>query len=248
MTSAVPVSVVAASDYTRFIPRTNRGKRGVILFHGLGNPNEYLDSANQPASVQLAYRIASEGIPCIAGAFSGDTWGNDQSKTDTANAFTALQAMGAAADAFIGFGVSMGHANLLRYAIDNPTKVAAGIGAIPIIDLVGVYNNNIHSSQASIATAWGVTAPAALPARADLLTTATALAGKPWWLGYSTADTWALPAPVTSLATKIGASCVATAVSTSLDHSDAVVGLYVNQIIPVGASSSLISFLIANGA
>lgn len=150
------VHVVASSDYTRFYPTSSRGKRGVILFHGAGNPNEFEDPAAQLHSVILALRLAGEGIPCIAGAFGGDTWANDTSLTQTGGAFTALQGMGAAADSFIGVGVSMGHANLLRYAIANPTKVAAGVGIIPLVDLTGFYSGNTHGFQTAIASAWGV--------------------------------------------------------------------------------------------
>lgn len=240
-------SIIAGPTYVQFIPRSPRaGRKGVLLFHGAGSPTEYTDPVAQLQSVLMAQRIASEGIYCVSGPFSGNTWGNDTAVTDTTSAFTQLQSMGASSSSFVGIGVSMGATNLIRYAVDNPTKMAAGVGILPLVDLKAFYAANTGGNQASIAAAWGVTAPAALPARADVANTAIALRGMPWLVGYSSGDDLIPPSTVTTFASLIGPSCTATVIS-NLIHSDAAVGGFVTAAIPDGGRSSLLDFLIANG-
>lgn len=232
-------AVTRGATYTTFVPRTPRaGKRGVILCHGAGAGNEYLDATGQVSSVRLAAAIAAAGIACIAGLMDGDTWANDTAMTDVDNAWTSLQSTaGVASDKVCVIGVSMGGAVALRWAMTRAGKAACVVGIIPASDISDIYTNNRGTYQASIATAWGVTAPAALPAGANL--PAQAVAGAfPYQAYYSSADMIVIPSTVTTLATALGGT--ATIVDTTAGHSDATVG---KVDIP-----TVVQYLVRNGA
>lgn len=222
-------------------PRTPRtGTCGLILCHGATAPNEFIDLISQAASVRLAAALASAGIPCLSGTFGGDTFANDTAMTRIESAWTVLKGLYPAmrTDKVALLGVSMGGAVAARYSQLNPTKVAALVGIIPLWDIVALYAGNVGGLATSVATAWGVTAPAALPPEADIAANAAAAAGIPTLAGYSTADAFIDPAWVTTYATTVGATT--TIIDTTSGHTDTTVGKM--PIATVG------EFLAAHGA
>ncbi len=218
-------AVAVGETDTVFAPRTPRvGTCGLILLHGSGNPQQFTDSASQHASAQLAAAFASAGIPTIAGEFGGQTWGNDtvMSRIDTAWGVLQSAYPSMRVDKVCLLGVSMGAAAVARYSQTYPSKVAAVIGLIPLWDLVALYEANILGKQTEIGTAWGVTAPAALPSAADVAANAALAAGIPTLAGYSTADAVVAPSWVTDYVAAVGGTAVVT--DTVYGHADQAIG------------------------
>lgn len=206
-------------------PRTLRsGKCGVVMCHGSGNPQNFVDPTNQPSSLKLAAALASAGMPLIAGDFGGQAWGNDTvvSRIDSAWAVLKARFPSMRTDKLCLLGGSMGGAAVARYSQLHPERVAAVVGLIPLWDLTAFYTANVGGKQPEIAGAWGVTAPAALPSSADIATNAHLAAGIPTLAGYSTVDTTVLPAWVTAYTTAVGGTAIIT--DSTYGHSDQAVG------------------------
>lgn len=223
--------VQSAEPDAIFMPRTPRtGRRGVVLLHGFASAPSlfrgaqlFSDPTNLISATKIAATLAGNGIPCIAAQFSDNLWGNDTHMAQITAAWNVLIAQcGVASDKICLYGISMGGAAAARYAMLNPTKVAAGYGTCPASDLTDMYVNNRATAQTSIGAAWGVTYPSALPSGANLPGQASAAAAVPWRLDYGTADTVIQPSTVTTLATAWGANCTKTVIDASLDHSDAL--------------------------
>jgi pimeloyl-ACP methyl ester carboxylesterase len=152
-------------------------KYPAILAHGSGGTaaswTYVLNYGSQPFASYLALQ---GGIPWIACDNSFQAWGNDASMTDIDNQINYLHTkFGTPANKAVLIGGSMGGLTVLRYAILNPTKVAAVVGVIPLTDLKLFYRTNVGSADAGststayqIAVAWGVTVPRAF---SDLVTT-----------------------------------------------------------------------------
>lgn len=220
-------------------PRTYRGGYGVMLCHGAGAPFEFMGLANQPASVKIAAAVASAGIPCMAGPFGNDAWGNDTAmgEMDEAVAEFPNHIPGLNTSRILVLGVSMGAGGAARYSILNPTIVAGVIGIIPAFNFVYEWDN-VPAVRASLGAAWGVTYPTPLPADADNLANAAAAVDIPLLAAYSTADTTVPAAGVEAYADAVGGT--KQIISTTLNHSDAAVAaMPINEII---------QFLVANGA
>jgi pimeloyl-ACP methyl ester carboxylesterase len=214
-------------------------KCGLIMLHGSGSPNEYVDPNNQAASVRLAAAIATAGIPCIAGDMGGQGWANDTVMSRITSAWTFMQTQySIRTDKVLLLGCSMGGSAVLRYAQLHPTNVAGVLGLLPLTDLVGFYTGNVGGSQAQIGTAWGVTAPAALPSAANIAGLYATAVGIPYLAAYSTVDTLVSATTVVNYAALVGGTTVV--VDSTYGHSDAAIaGMPISQVI---------SFLIANGA
>lgn len=233
--------VAAAETDSVFAPRTPRvGTVGVVLVHGSGNPHEFIDDLAQPSSVKLAAALAAAGIPCIAGDFGFQAWGNDTVLARIDAAWTVLKGLYPAmrTDKLALLGVSMGGAAVARYSQMHPERVACVVGLIPLFDLLAFYAANPGAVATEVGTAWGVTAPAALPAGASIAAGAHLAARVPLLAGYSTADVTVLPAWVTAYVAAVGGTAIVT--DTTFGHSDQAVGGM--PIATVG------QFLAANGA
>lgn len=236
---AVKTYRLADDDVSVWMPRTPRSGYGVVLAHGAGAPTQFMNLAAQAASVRLAAAIASAGIACIAGPFGGDAWGNDTALTamDAARIDLVNHVPGLDTTKVLLLGVSMGGGAVARYSIENPALVAGVIGVIPAFNYAYEWAN-VPAVRASLGAAWGVTYPAALPADADNLANAAAAAGIPLLAAYSTADTTVPAAGVEAYTAAVGGTNLV--ISTTLNHSDALVGLF--------DAGEAIRFLVANGA
>lgn len=219
---------VAAGEYDQvFIPDSpHRGGFGVVLCHGSGNPRAWVDPVAQPASVRLAGELARAGIACIAGDFGGQTWGNDTilSRIDAAWAVLKTRVTSIRSDKLGLVGGSMGAAGAARYCQLHPERVAAMIGLIPLLDLTAFYAANPGAVANEVAGAWGVVAPAALPAGANIAANAALAKSVPLLAGYSTVDTTVLPAWVLAYVAAVGGTAMIT--DTTVGHSDqAIAGM-----------------------
>jgi len=181
----------------------------VVLLHGAGSTaRDAFASASFYAHATLPGILYHHNIPSISGWMGGDNMGNDLGMTCVESARTVLDAFpGVDASRVHLVGVSMGNELAMRYASLNPTKVASIMSVMPLSDINAVYQANRAGFRATIAAAWGVTYPAALPSQSDLVNTHAPVLvanGTPVRLLYSTADTTVLPAEVTTLAAALG--------------------------------------------
>jgi pimeloyl-ACP methyl ester carboxylesterase len=209
--------------FTPRVPR--RGSRGVLLCHGAGyGVDEWYDLATNPASVAIAAALASAGLTCLASDFGQGTWGNATGVARLDAGATYLKTLpNVAQDKVLILGVSMGNQNAVQYAINHPTNVAAVVGIMGVSSVNDFYVNNRGTGRTGIENAWGVTYPTPLPAQADTSLNNNWLpaVGIPYRNYHSTADTTVPAVTVDDLAAKLGGESVV--VSTTLDHSDALV-------------------------
>lgn len=229
------------------IKKRPAGKYGVVLLHGSGAPQQYT-AVQSWASVALAARIASAGIPCVSATMSGQAFGNDNAMTDITSAIDYMGAqLGTPTSKVHLIGISMGAYTGLRYAVNNTAKVASFTGIIPLCDLNYIYQNNIAGLRPQIETAWGVTYPAALPSGAIISSSAAALNGAvPSQLFYSTADALIPTSQVTTMGATIGANPVQ-AVDSTAGHNEPSIQKAVD-LGGAGTTKTIIDFLLANGA
>lgn len=238
-------TVQATESFYLFEPlqTPSAGNYGVLLLHGAGNTDQYMGHTRWGSS-GLGPSLAREGFIAAAGAMAGDAYGND-------TAMARVTAHGAWLEAnrtvkpgkYHLVGTSMGGYTALRWAILNPTKVASLSLLLPLCDIVTAYTNNVGGLQASMATAWGVTAPAALPAGADLLATADGIldAGIPTRFYYDDADTTIPQASVLAMAELTGGSTVE--ISADLGHTEAEIAQI--ELIGGGQWRDLIAHIVA---
>jgi pimeloyl-ACP methyl ester carboxylesterase len=238
---------VRANEYdTVWKPNRQRpsGKYGVVLIHGSGESTEFVDPSKQYSN-QLPAWLAWSGIPCVAAEMSGQSWATDPSQVDVDSAITWLNAVcGTPTTKVHLVCVSMGGAVGLRYAENNPTKVASYTGILPLLNLNSAYTTNYGGLRSAIGTAWGVTYPTALPAGAAIDTGAAALNGVvPSRVYYSSSDATIDPTVTQAVATSMGATT--TNLGTN-GHSEASIGDAIAR--GGGGFAEVISFLLANGA
>lgn len=225
-------------------PRRAADKYPVILLHGSNTPYQYIQSQQ---SLRLPGYLGWAGIPSISAIMHGQTYANDTSMSDigVAKGFieTELELTGNKVHLI---GISMGAALAVRYASLNPTLVASVTGIIPLSSIINYYTGlPAGATKNEIATAWGVVAPADLPAGADIVTLGTAMDGVvPSRLYYASDDPLIPTADVIALGNAIGAEAVVDMgtgghTETSVGKAFAYGG---------GAAGEIIEFLLANGA
>lgn len=208
-----------------WVPNRITSDTGLVLCHGSGQPYEYALLTNS-GSTQIPAWAAWSGIPCVAAEMDDQAWANDSAMADVDAAISYMASTtGVRSDRVLILGASMGGATAIRYTLNNPSKVAACVGIIPLTNLVGFYNNNVGGAQPQIATAWGVTAPAALPAAADIQSQAANLA-VPTQLYYSGSDATINPADTTAFAAAAGITPVNVGTQ---GHSEGTISDAVNQ-------------------
>lgn len=239
--------IVTAQEDAVWFPSGNRatGKPGVILLHGATAPSQFNSHNARWESVALGAALARAGFGVIAGAMGGDTFANDAVMGYVTNAHAYLAAQTGASSTRVHLvGVSMGGAVGLRWAIQNPTKVASYTGIIPLVDIDNLYQSNAGGLRASIGTAWGVTHPTALPAGANLPAQAGALSGVvPTQLFYAADDTQIPASTVIAMGTTLGAEAINVG---NLGHTEAAIGAVGDLSTPKW--QGLIDFLEENGS
>ena len=203
--------IQAGENDMLWYPGNPRKKNAAILTHAADSPAQYLDSAKF-YSPPMAAELAIAGIPCISGTLGGNTFANDTGMARMTQAYNTLVTTGLlAANGKVHLvGISMGNALNVRWAKENPTKVASIVGMIPACNLTELYNTNPGGLRAYIEAAWGVVYPAALPANADLLAHAAVIkaAGIPSRLFYSAVDAYITPSSVIALGAAMGSEVI----------------------------------------
>lgn len=240
-------SIRSGETDSLFTPgRLAPGAHGVVLLHGSSAPSNFTDLTHW-ATNMLAGLVAGSGLPCIAGEMSGQSFANDAVMADIDTAVTYMANLtDVSSSRFHLIGASMGAYVGLRYATEHPERVASYTGMIPLCDLVYAYENNTLGLRAQIGTAWGVTYPTPLPARADVTSTASALNGVvPARFYYATDDTVIPTATVTAMAATTGGTAVN--LGNAGGHNEPSIKAIIDRG-GVGTAAELLNFLHSNGA
>lgn len=177
-----------------FFPRLYQPgtRRGIIYCHSVGaDGDQGFGSDKSLALAQAGYPVISCDLG--AAAYSGATWGNDDSITAMDSAFTYLTTVFGARTDVVGIhGISMGATTGLAWARQNLASVFAATFGIPCLDVDDIYQNDKGGLQAGIATAYGIAFPTAIPdieIHSATSFAATDLAGLPLKLWCSSDDT-----------------------------------------------------------
>lgn len=220
--------IVAAETDLVVVPRSGgAGKRVVLVAHGANSkPLDFTVPGIAPGVFRHLHAITEAGFVAVVADWGGlQTWGTDVVLTrfDTIMTWVAANLPGVLTDKALFWGESMGNWTALRCAADRASQVAAVVANIPLCDITNIRASNALGSRALIDAAWGVTYPAALPARGNLLARAPIeLVGLPW-KGYTgSADTACPPSTVTALVSAIGATASSVTCDTTHDHGDAI--------------------------
>lgn len=217
----------------------SNGRPILVLCHGWGasNPLEWVDPVLQPASVRLIQQIVYHcGVPAIGSEFGGThTWGNDLAVASVRSVLDVRPIVDAGYDEMILLGVSMGGLLALNVATQWSELVLGGIGIITCANPEDVRTRDASGLRNSVNTGWDMPvgstmATNPLPTRAKPLENAAAIAagGGRWRFYGSTADLRCPSSFVDTLAASLraeGADAQSIHTSTTLDHSDALVGL-----------------------
>lgn len=187
-------------------------KRGLIVHGGWGQRG--LDGV-VPDMVERV--MCDDGVPVLFADFSdGKTWGNATGQSRMDSAWTFLKSRcGAKTDKVVLYGASMGAMVCLRWALTNPTKVAAILGVIPANNLVDLHDSapGVTAPQKTdMETKLGISGTYAgngSITAIDPAQNAASYAGIPILFFYSGNDTTVQPATVTSFCAGVGASATA---------------------------------------
>lgn len=148
-----------------WVPPTPSGQL-VIFCHQLGGTEAI--SPNYWA-YPLVHASIQAGASVIASRAHGDNWGNDASLTDVVNEYTLMNAINAVSSVVL-VGASMGGLDALLTAAKGnlPAGKLKGVYLIDAVtDLSWAYTANANAFQASMNTAYGVSAFASIPAGHD---------------------------------------------------------------------------------
>lgn len=180
-------------------PRDSRAtpRYPALYTHGAGSGADiYLNYGDQTVTVN---NLARNGVVGFSGDFGGaQTWGNSAAMGAMTAAYQWLQGRrGVRNGKVVIHGGSMGGLNALVWAAANRDKVAALSLEIPVLDLAGIWTNNIGGFQSIIDGAYGgAYVPSVMNASKDPLTMAAAgkFAGLPIHVYYGDSDAICLPA------------------------------------------------------
>lgn len=142
--------------------------RGPVVFcHGT-------ESSGVDGVAQVNATTVTSGVRAVVRALTAagftivvpaapNLWGGTTGQARVAGAIThARNVLGASGPAVL-VGYSQGGMAALRYAMTNPSEVAAVVGLLPATDLDYIRDNDIAGQRDDIDTIYGVTYPAALP-------------------------------------------------------------------------------------
>lgn len=206
------------------------GVRGVIWCHGATTDATSCRDYSYIGRLHLTNALA-ERFPLLSIDAGGpQAWGNPTAVARVDDAVTYLQGTkGAKSGTVLLVGVSMGALTALNYAKANPSKVAAIVGIIPVIDLNDmVTNDRGPGSAALINTAYGTYSEATHGPAYNPATYAASFT-TPTRLFYASDDMTCIPAAVTAFDT----ACAAAAATSlgALGHTEAAIDAAPRDVI-----------------
>jgi pimeloyl-ACP methyl ester carboxylesterase len=198
------------------------GVRGVIYCHGANGSATTCRDYSNIGELHLVNAIA-EVFPVLSIDAGGATpWGNGTAVARVDDAIDYGQGtLGWESGTVLLVAASMGAVTALNYTMAHPTKVAAVVGIIPVVDVNDVVTNNRAGLAAGVNTAYGGTysevtdGPTSNPANYAASMTV------PTHLFYSSDDTTAIPSAVTDYAAA-AANVTATSLG-ALGHTQAAI-------------------------
>lgn len=184
-------------------------KRYPILYtHGAGSNADALNNYGR-SGIRMNY-VADSGVYGISADFGGpQTWGNDAAINSMSAAYNYAMARGKSKSGKVALcGGSMGGLNALVWAARNPEKVSCISVYIPVIDLVGIWENNISGFRSLIDNAYGGWNTGAMAATNDPLTMAKNGHFKniPILINYGSTDEICLPEKTETFAAYVGSN------------------------------------------
>lgn len=223
--SSMGLGRYAASQKDVYIADTSAaagGLRGVIFCHGRGADATAPRDFAAIGELHLVNAIAA-AFPVLSIDAGGPlTYGNSTAVTDVGNAVTYLQGTRAAKSGTVLLvGASMGCLAALNYAKANPSKVGAIVCVNSAIDLNDMVVNNRGGFASEVNTAYGGTYNNATQGPTFNPASYAASFSTPTRLFYSSDDTIAIPATVTTFAST-ATNATATSVG-ALGHTEAAI-------------------------
>lgn len=171
---------------------------GIVWMHGIGTTATYFLTSEDG----LADKLTKDGRP-VASCDPGQLWGNATAQGRVSSLRTYGQSTwGFAAGTVDLIGFSMGTAAVLNWAKANPTLVGKIALILPAVDVQDIHANNRGNHAATIATAWGGSAPSDANNPADNTADLSAFDHAIW---YSTDDPVCVQSVVTTYGTAVGA-------------------------------------------
>lgn len=202
--SIVNGRVNSGADDVVVLPRIPLARTPLVYCHSASaSPIEAVDSTVNPAIRDMVFSPIKYGFSVVAGntGHSFGTAGTDSGYNFSNRIQDAIDYhrsnLGGTPDPVALFGVSMGCADSLIYALENPSEVSCIIGVIPAIDLVDIYQNDVDDLRQYVEIGWEITHPTSLPSIADLVSRANELS-VPARFYYSNDDAVTSSAAVTA--------------------------------------------------
>lgn len=132
----------------------DQSSRGLLYCPGLGaTALTFMQSPHDP----VPRALAEAGVPSASFDFGGSAlFGNDTARTRVGTARTyANTTWGWQTDKVLLIGGSMGGMTALRWALANPSLVAAIALFIPLVDVQDLYDNDRGGYASDVETAYG---------------------------------------------------------------------------------------------
>lgn len=248
VTLATGYSTAAPSEAQAYRTRAgyvgNGTKTGIVCCHS--GTATALTGALATSGISTAYPrlqawLADCGWPIVTPDLAGDTACNDTGTTRVGEARTWIQAspQSAKSGKVILLGWSEGGGTAMKYALDNPTNVAAMILLQPLSDLQDVVTNNRGGFASLVNAAYsGGYSDATYGAAHNPKLFASTLAASniPAWVAYATDDTVVIPTSVASVVTSLGSTATVGLTSTG-GHGDT----FLNKLLATDGSCQAIA-------
>jgi acetyl esterase/lipase len=137
--------------------RLDGSRPGIVYCHPAdGSALNGSDPLQKPGEWRLLRGLA-EYVPVAVTDLGGPvTYGNDDAVARIDGARDLLARFGAASGPVALVATSMGAVAALRYAAAHRDQVWAVVAVLPLVDLVGAYQDDIGDQADEIARAWGL--------------------------------------------------------------------------------------------
>lgn len=198
------IGITTAGQRQYFIHPRDKGlplKYPTIVLHGAGA------LADNPSTNPTMTSLARYGVFVISADWGGVyTWGGDAAMNAIDDAYNWLQLQPNVRKGKIGLqGGSMGGLNSLAWAGRNPARVACVSVDVPVLDLAGIWRDNIAGFRPLIDSAYpGGYNETLNPARDPLTMAANgSYAGMKILVNYGDTDDICLPSKAQLFATRV---------------------------------------------
>lgn len=157
-TLTIGIGLITTGERQIIIQPTDKGlppRRGLLSLHGAGSGADGATNYGNQAVTTNA--LSRAGVTTVSADWGGpQTWGNDSAMLALDQGWQWLQSQPNVLPGKVALhGGSMGGLNALVWAARNPEKVACLSLEIPVVDLDGVWRENISGFRSLINNAYG---------------------------------------------------------------------------------------------